>query len=65
MLSDDREKTVQYILIERGKMAQKEYKSWHLLRKAIHSELYQRLTFGHADKLYAQSVPGNETQRLP
>ena len=55
-LCGDRDETVNHIVSECSKIAQKEYKSmpdW--VGKVIHRELCKRLKFDLADMLYTQS----------
>ena len=67
-LCGDRDKTINPIISEGSKLAQKEYKTrqdW--VSKVIHWELWKRLKFDHMNKWYThnpESVWENETHKL-
>ena len=52
-LSSDRDETINHIISECSKLAQKEYKARHdWVSKVIHWEMCKRFKFDHANKLY-------------
>ena len=67
-LSSDRDETINCIISECSKLAQKEYKTKHdWVGKVIHLELCRKLKFDHTNKWYMHkltSVRENETQKL-
>ena len=68
MLCDDRDETINHIIIECCKLAQKEYKTRHdWVDKVIHWELCKKFKFDNANKGYMynpESVLENETHQL-
>ena len=64
----DRNETINYIISECNKLAQKEYKTIHdLVSKVTHGELCKKLKFDHMNKWYMhnpESVLENETHKL-
>ena len=68
MLCDDRDETINHIISECSKLAQKEYKTRHdWVGKVIHRELCKKLKFDHTNKWYMhypESVQENETHKL-
>ena len=67
MLCGDRDETINYIIRECSKLAQKEIKNRHdLVDKVIHWELCQKFKFGHTNKWYMlnpTSVQENDTHK--
>ena len=67
-LCDDRDETINHILSECGKLAQKENKTRHdWAGKVIHKELSKKLKFVHTNKCYMNNpevVLENETYQL-
>ena len=67
-LCGDRDETVNHIISECSKLAQKEYNTWHdRVGKVIHWELCKKLKFDHTNKWYMhnlESVLENETHKL-
>ena len=67
-LCGDRDETVNNIINECSKLAQKEYKTWHdWVGKVIHWELCKKFKFDHVNKWYMltpESVLENETRKL-
>ena len=67
-LCGDRNKTVNHIISECRKLAQKEYKTGHnWVMKVIHWELCKKLKFHHSTKRYMhkrESVLGNEMDKF-
>ena len=67
-LCRERDETINYVISECGKLAQKEYKTSHdWVGKVIHWELCKKLKFDHTNKCYMYnpaSVQENETQQL-
>ena len=67
-LCGDKDKTINHIIRECSKLAQKEYKTRHdRVGKAIHWEMCKKLKFDHTNKWYMhnqESVLGNETHEL-
>ena len=67
-LSDDRDETINHIISECYKLAQKEYKTRHdWVGKGIHRELCKKLKFDHTNKWYMhdpESVLENEIHKL-
>ena len=67
-LCGDRDETINQIISERSKLAQKEYKTRHdWLDQVIHWELCKKLKFNHTIKWYVhkpESVLENETYKL-
>ena len=65
---DDRDETINHIISECSKVAQKEYKTRHdWVGNAIHWELCKKLKFHHTTKWYGQEpefVLENETQKI-
>ena len=64
-LCDDKDETVNHMISEYSKSAQKEYKAWYdWVGKGIHLELCKKLKFDHSTKRYMhkpESVLENET----
>ena len=55
-LCGDREETINHIISECSKLAQKEYKTRHDWEgKVIHGELCKKLKFDHMNKWYIQN----------
>ena len=69
ILCGDRDETVNPIISECNKLAQKEHKTRHdLVGNVIHKELCKRLKFYHTTTWYIhkpKSVRGNETHKIP
>ena len=67
-LCGDRDETINHIISECSKLAQKEYKARHgWLGKVIHWEMYKKFKFDHANKWYMHNpapVLENDTQKL-
>ena len=67
-LCDDRDETINHIISECRKLAQKEYKTRHgSVGTVIHWELCKKLKFDHTNKCYIhnpESVLENETHKL-
>ena len=67
-LCGDRDETIDYIIRESSKLAEKEYKTRHDWEgKGIHWELYKKFKFDHTNKWYKhnpESVQENETHKL-
>ena len=52
-LCADRDETMNHIISECSKLAQKDYKTWHgSVRKMVHRVLCKKLKFGYANKWY-------------
>ena len=50
-MCSDRDETVNHMISECSKLAQKEYRNRHVWgRKVIHREMRKKLKFGHTDK---------------
>ena len=68
-LGRKRDETVNYIINECSKIAQKEYNTLHdWVGKVIHLELRKRLKFDHTTKCYihkTEFIQVNETHRIP
>ena len=68
-LCGDRDETINHILSECSKLAQKEYKARHdLVDKVIHWEMCSKFKFNHANKWYMHNpdpVLENDTHKLP
>ena len=64
-LCGERDETINHIISECSKLAQKEYKTRHdWVGKVIHWELYKKLEFDHTNKWYmhySESVLEKET----
>ena len=64
----DRDETINHIISERCKLAQKDYKTKHdWVGKVIHREFNKKLKFDHTNKWYLhnpESVLENETHKL-
>ena len=67
-LCSDREETINHIISECSKLAQKEYKAKHdWVGKVIHWEMCKKLKFDHANKWYMHNtapVLENDTHKL-
>ena len=67
-LCGDRDETINHIIRECSKLAQKEYKTRHVwVEKVIHWEMFKKLKFHHTNKWYMHklaSVLENETSKL-
>ena len=67
-LCGDRNETINHMISECSKLAQKEYKTRHgWMGKEIHWELWKKLKFNHTNKWYLhnlESVLENETHKL-
>ena len=67
-LCGDRDETINHIISERSKLAQKEYKTGHdRVGKVIHCELSKKLRFDHTNKWHMHnpaSVLENESYKL-
>ena len=68
-LCSDRDETINHIVSECSKLAQKEYKARHdwVGKVMIHWEMYKNLKFDHANKWYMHNpapVQENDTQTL-
>ena len=65
-LFSDRDETINHIISECSKLAQKEYKAWHdWVDKVIHREMCKKFRF---DKWYMHNPPPvleNDTHKLP
>ena len=68
-LCGDRDETINHIISECSKLAQKEYKARHdRVGKGIHWEMCKKFKFGHANKWYMHNpapVLENDTHKLP
>ena len=64
-LYGDRKETINHIMSEYSKLAQKDYKTRHdLARKVIHWELCKKFNIDHANKGYthnSESIPDYES----
>ena len=67
-LCGDRDETINHIISECSKLAQKEYKARHdSVGKVIHWEMYKKFRFDHANKWYMHNpalVLENDTNKL-
>ena len=67
-LYGDRDETINHIISECSKLAQKEYKARHdWVGKVIHWEMYKKYRFDHANKWYMHNsapVLENDTHKL-
>ena len=67
-LRGDREETINHIISECSRLAQKEYKARHdWVGKVIHGEMCRKLKFDHANKWYMHNpapVLENDTHKL-
>ena len=67
-LCDDRDKTINHIISECSKLAQKKYKVRHnWVGKVIHWELYKKMKFDHMNKWYMHnptSVLENDAHKV-
>ena len=67
-LSGDRDETINHIISECSKLAQKEYKTrYDWVGKAIHWEMCKKLKFDHTNKWYMHNpapVLENDTHKL-
>ena len=67
-LCEDRDETINHIISECSKLAQKEYKTRHdWVGKVIHWEMYKKLKFDHTNKCYTHnsaSVQEKDTHKL-
>ena len=67
-LCGDRDETINHIISESSKLAQKEYKARHdWVGKVIHWEMCKKFKFGHANKWYMHNpapVLENDTHKL-
>ena len=67
-LCGDKDETLNHIIIERGKLAQKEYKIRHdWMGKVIHGEWCKKLKFDHGNKWYMHNqeyVLENDTSKF-
>ena len=67
-LYGDKDETINYIISECSKQAQRDYKTRDVLkRKVIHRELSKKLRFDHTIKWYIhkpESVKENETYKI-
>ena len=67
-LCSDRDETINHIISECGKLAQKEYKARHdWVGKVIHWEMCKKFKFDHANKWYMHNlepVLENDTYKL-
>ena len=67
-LCSDRDETINHIISECSKLAQKEYKARHdWVAKVIHWEMYKKFQFDHANKWYMHHpapVLENDTHKL-
>ena len=67
-LCGDRDETINHIISECSKLAQKEYKTWHdWVGKVIHWEVCKKLKYDHTNKWNMhnpESVLENETHKL-
>ena len=67
-LCGDRDETINHIISECSKLAQKEYKAWHdCVGKVIHWEMCKKFKFDHAKKWYMHNpapVLENDTHKL-
>ena len=67
-LFGDRDETINHIISECNKLAQKEYKTRHdWVGKVIHRELFKKLKFDYTNKWYMhdpESVQENETNKF-
>ena len=67
-LCSDRDETINHIISECSKLAQKEYKArHHWVGKAIHWEMCKKFKFDHANKWYMHNRPPvleNDTHKL-
>ena len=67
-LCGNRDETINHIISECSKLAQREYKTRHDWEgKVIHGGLYKKFKFGHTNKWYMynpESVLENETHKL-
>ena len=67
-LCGDRDETINHIISECSKLAQKQYKARHdWVGKVIHWEMYKKLRFDHTNKWYMHnqaSVLENDTHKL-
>ena len=67
-LCSDRDETINHIICECSKLAQKEYKARHdWVRKVIHWEMCKKFNFDHANKCYMHNpapVLENDTHKL-
>ena len=68
-LCDDRDETINPIISEYSKLAQKDYKTRHdLVGKVIHWKMSKKFKFDHMNKCFFHnpvSVLGNDTHKLP
>ena len=68
-LCDDRDETINHIISECSKLAQKDYKARHdWVGKVIHWEMYKKFKFDHTNKWYMHNpapVLENDTDKLP
>ena len=68
MVCGDRDETINYVLSECSKLAQREYKARHdWVEKVIHMELCKKIHFGYTTKRYIhkpESVLENETHNI-
>ena len=64
----DRDETINHIISECSKLAQKEYKTWHdWVGKVIHWEMCKKFKFDHTNKWYMHNpapVLENDTHKL-
>ena len=67
-LCGDRDETINHIIIECSKLAQKEYKTRHdWVHKVIHWDMGKKFKFDHTNKWYMHnpaSVLENDTHKL-
>ena len=65
---DDRDETINHMISECIKLAQKKYRTTHdWVGKVIHMELYKRLKFNHTNKCYVHKpyyVQWNEMHKV-
>ena len=68
ILCGDKDETINHIISECSKFAQKEYKARHdWVSKVIHGKMSKKLKFDHMNKWYMhnrESIPENETHKL-
>ena len=68
-LCGDRDETINHIIRECSKLAQKEYKTWHdWLGKVVHWELCKKFKVDHTNKWYMHNpapVQDNNTHKTP